>query len=54
MLPLAAGTVYALGLPLAALAADETPDALIRRLSEDVLNTVRAWTRPSRRVISTR
>ena len=39
---LAAGTVYALGLPLAALAADETPDALIRRLSEDVLNTVRA------------
>ena len=39
---LAAGTVYALGLPLAALAADETPDALIRRLSIDVLNTVRA------------
>ena len=39
---LAAGTVYALGLPLAALAADETPDALIRRLSMDVLNTVRA------------
>lgn len=39
---LAAGTVYALGLPLAVLAADETPDALIRRLSEDVLNTVRA------------
>ena len=39
---LAAGTVYALGLPLAALAVDETPDALIRRLSEDVLNTVRA------------
>lgn len=39
---LAAGTVYALGLPLAALAADETPDALIRRLSVDVLNTVRA------------
>mgnify|MGYP003482030811 FL=1 len=39
---LAAGAVYALGLPLAALAADETPDALIRRLSEDVLNTVRA------------
>ena len=39
---LAAGTVYALGLPLAALAADETPDALIRRLSEDVLKTVRA------------
>ena len=39
---LAAGTVYALGLPLAALAADETPDALIKRLSEDVLNTVRA------------
>ena len=27
---------------LAALAADETPDALIRRLSVDVLNTVRA------------
>ncbi len=39
---LAAGAVYALGLPLAALAADETPDALIKRLSEDVLNTVRA------------
>ena len=39
---LAAGTVYALGLPLAALAADETPDALIKRLSMDVLNTVRA------------
>ena len=39
---LAAGTVYALGLPLAVLAADETPDALIRRLSVDVLNTVRA------------
>ena len=39
---LAAGTVYALGLPLAALAADEMPDALIKRLSEDVLNTVRA------------
>ena len=39
---LAAGTVYALGLPLAVLAADETPDALIKRLSEDVLNTVRA------------
>ena len=39
---LAAGIVYALGLPLAALAADETPDALIRRLSVDVLNTVRA------------
>ncbi len=39
---LAAGTVYALGLPLAALAVDETPDALIKRLSVDVLNTVRA------------
>ena len=39
---LAAGAVYALGLPLAALAVDETPDALIKRLSEDVLNTVRA------------
>ncbi len=39
---LAAGAVYALGLPLAALAVDETPDALIRRLSMDVLNTVRA------------
>ncbi|WCT25198.1 MlaC/ttg2D family ABC transporter substrate-binding protein [Acidovorax temperans] len=39
---LAVGTVYALGLPLAVLAADETPDALIRRLSVDVLNTVRA------------
>ena len=39
---LAAGTVYALGLPLAALAVDVTPDALIRRLSVDELNTVRA------------
>ena len=39
---LAAGAVYALGLPLAALAADETPDALIKRLSVGVLNTVRA------------
>ena len=39
---LAVGTVYALGLPLAVLAADETPDALIKRLSVDVLNTVRA------------
>lgn len=39
---LAAGTVYALGLPLAVWAADETPDALIKRLSVDVLNTVRA------------
>ena len=39
---LAAGAVYALELPLAALAADETPDALIKRLSVDVLNTVRA------------
>ena len=39
---LAAGAVYALGLPLAALAADETQDALIKRLSVDVLNTVRA------------
>ena len=39
---LAAGPVFALGLPLAALAVDETPDALIRRLSVDVLNTVRA------------
>ncbi len=39
---LAVGTVYALGLPLAVLAADETPDALIRRLSVDVLNTLRA------------
>ncbi len=39
---LAAGTVYALGLPLAALAADETPDALIRRRSVDVLKTVLA------------
>ena len=39
---LAAGTVYALGLPMAVLAADEMPDTLIRRLSVDVLNTVRA------------
>lgn len=34
--------VAALGLPLAALAADEAPDALIRRLSADVLATVKS------------
>ncbi len=38
---LVAGTVLALGLPMASMAADETPDALIQRLSVDVLNTVR-------------
>ena len=31
-----------LGLPLAALAADEAPDALIKRLSADVLTTVKS------------
>ncbi|MFD2301448.1 ABC transporter substrate-binding protein [Paracidovorax citrulli] len=31
-----------LGMPVAALAADETPDELIKRLSTDVLNTVRS------------
>ena len=39
---LVAGTVLALGLPMVSMAADETPDALIKRLSVDVLNTVRA------------
>jgi phospholipid transport system substrate-binding protein len=38
---LVAGTVFALGLPMVSMAADETPDALIKRLSVDVLNTVR-------------
>ena len=38
---LVAGTVLALGLPMVSMAADETPDALIKRLSVDVLNTVR-------------
>ena len=38
---LVAGTVLALGLPVVSMAADETPDALIKRLSVDVLNTVR-------------
>ena len=32
----------ALGVPLSALAADEAPDALIKRLSADVLGTVKA------------
>ena len=32
----------AFSLPLSALAADETPDALIKRLSADVLNTVKS------------
>lgn len=35
-------TTATLGLPLSALAADEAPDALIKRLSTDVLNTVKA------------
>jgi phospholipid transport system substrate-binding protein len=34
--------VAALGLPFAALAADEAPDALIKRLSTDVLATVKS------------
>jgi len=34
--------VATFGAPLAALAADEAPDALIKRLSADVLNTVKA------------
>ena len=38
---LVAGTVLTLGLPMVSMAADETPDALIKRLSVDVLNTVR-------------
>ena len=38
---LVAGTVLALGLPVVSMAADETPDALIKRRSVDVLNTVR-------------
>eukprot|EP01030_Chromulinospumella_sphaerica_P015887 gene15887-15699_t len=38
---LVAGTVLVLGLPMVSMAADETPDALIKRLSVDVLNTVR-------------
>ena len=32
----------AFSLPLSALAADEAPDALIKRLSVDVLNTVKS------------
>ena len=32
----------AFSLPLSALAADEAPDALIKRLSADVLNTVKS------------
>lgn len=39
---LVAGTAMAWGLPMVAMAADETPDALIKRLSVDVLNAVRA------------
>jgi phospholipid transport system substrate-binding protein len=35
-------TAVAVGLPLAAAAADEAPDALIKRLSTDVLNTVKS------------
>ena len=37
-----AAAVVFLGMPLGAAAADEAPDALIRRLSTDVLNTVKA------------
>ena len=33
---------FALGVPFAALAADEAPDALIKRLSADVLSTIKA------------
>jgi phospholipid transport system substrate-binding protein len=39
---LVAGTALACGLPVWSFAADETPDALIKRLSVDVLETVRA------------
>lgn len=39
---LALVAVTSLGLPLVASAADEAPDALIKRLSTDVLNTVKA------------
>jgi len=39
---LALVALTSLGLPLAASAADEAPDALIKRLSTDVLNTVKA------------
>lgn len=39
---LALAAVTSLGLPLSAAAADEAPDALIKRLSTDVLNTVKA------------
>lgn len=41
-LGLAAGMALSLGLSLPALAADEAPDALIKRLSSDVLTTVKA------------
>jgi phospholipid transport system substrate-binding protein len=41
-LALCAAAVASLGLPLAALAADEAPDAMIKRLSTDVLNTVKS------------
>ncbi len=39
---LCTAAVLWLGMPVAALAADETPDELIKRLSTDVLNTVRS------------
>lgn len=39
---LAAATVMSLGFTLPVFAADEAPDALIKRLSSDVLNTVKA------------
>ena len=38
---LCVATALSLGLPVAALAADEAPDALIKRLSADVLTTVK-------------
>ena len=37
-----AAAVVSLGMPLLAAAADEAPDALIKRLSTDVLNTVKS------------
>ncbi|WP_019702626.1 MlaC/ttg2D family ABC transporter substrate-binding protein [Paracidovorax oryzae] len=39
---LCTAAVLWLGMPVAALAADETPDELVKRLSTDVLNTVRS------------
>ena len=39
---LATAAVVSFGLPLSVFAADEAPDALIKRLSTDVLNTVKS------------